>query len=241
MARSHADETQVMNSLFSGEDCFLAEPAWQSVTQDYRTSRNNIDDNALGVGTLIHYFQLLSRLPSVFHRAYDLREANRRGAQVDKAKVFLLQEAAEQLHTDFMAWYPTLLPTHPAPKEVPTKDPLSIYPTVLEYTGPWVGSVHMGYWASMLILQECLNQCHYHVDYTISNQLLALNILRSVETTGSGIMGGYRCGYAVRIADEFVDEETRGWLRMWLDRFEKSYAATSAKSYPDYKSQSGQG
>ncbi len=58
----------------------------------------------------------------------------------------------------------------------------------------------------MGILQECLNVCGYHVNYTESNKELAGNIFRSVEVVGAGFMGPYRVGYAVRIAYEFADD-----------------------------------
>lgn len=231
-----------MNSLFGGHECFLAEPAWQRVIQHHGASSSTLGHAIYedSVHIVDKYFQLLSRLPTILHRGYVLRETNKHGLPVNIADVMLLTKDAEQLHSEFSAWYPTLLPISPLPTEIPTKDPFSIYPTVLEYQSPWMGSLHMGYWAPMLILQECLNQCLYPVDYTESNQLFTLNILRSVETVGSGMMGGYRCGFSVRIAYEFADERAKGWLGLWLSRFEKTYAATSSTTYPDSSWKSGQ-
>ncbi|KAI0128817.1 C6 zinc finger domain protein [Xylariales sp. AK1849] len=224
----------IMNCLFAGQDCFLAEAPWQSVIQHDGAPSSTIAGTVYQ-DSLTHvdrYFQLLAKLPSILRHAYALREANKSGDPVDVAKVLLLMQATEKVHSAFAEFYPAMLPANPTPKEVPTKDPQSMFPTVLEFKNPWAGAIHMGYWASMLILQESLNQCYYPIDYTESNRMFMLNILRSVETVSEGIMGPYRCGYGIRIAYEFADEEQKAWIRLCLDRFEKTYAATSSKSYP---------
>ncbi|KAH8194707.1 hypothetical protein TruAng_011119 [Truncatella angustata] len=177
------------------------------------------------------YFQLLAKLPGIVRHAYVLREANNRGLPVDIQKALLLADVANQVHASFLEWHPGLLELEPAPKQVQTKDQISIFPTVFQFENPWMGAVHMGYWASMVILQETLIQCRYPGDYP--QREFAINILRSIENVGQGLMGAYRCGYSIRIAFEFVNERERDWLKTWLNRFEKNYAATSAKTYPN--------
>jgi hypothetical protein len=89
------------------------------------------------------YFQLLFKLPTLLRHAWRLREARLRGM----TPVFLpplglmrLGEAADQVRADFETWYPTMLNICRAPDGVPTADPDSIFPSVLAYANPWMGS-----------------------------------------------------------------------------------------------------
>lgn len=225
-----------MNALFSGQDCFLAKEPWQAVIVHdrnipTRTSAGEImNPGNLEVGD--RYFQLLAMVPGILRQGYALREANNRGEPIDIAQAVLLAETAQRVHAGFLEWHPRLLTIAPTPREILSEDSASIFPLVLKHDSVWMGALHMGYWASMLILQETLVQCRFPVDYADCNKEFALNILRSVETVGQGLMGGYRCGYSIRIAFEFVDDKQKAWLGMWLGRFEKNYAATSTKTYP---------
>lgn len=91
----------------------------------------------------------------------------------------------------------------------------------------------MGYWASMLILQETLAQCGAPVaDSDAVQRDLVSKILRSVESISRGTMGPYRVGYSLRIAYEFASAEAQVWIGGMLDQFSKSYAATDKKTYP---------
>lgn len=223
-----------MNALFTGKDCFLAEPQWKGVARHCAATDAPIQNTIYNDNVVIvdDYFELLAKLPTILRHGYPLRDLNQRGIKVDVAKVLLLVSLTEKVRNEFETWFSTIQTVNPPPVEVPTKDPESIYPMVLEYTNPWIGSLYMGYWSSMLILQETLIQCQYPVDYAESNQLFMLNVMRSIETVGEGIMGPYRCGYPLRVAYEFSDPGTQAWCRMWLGRFEEVYAATSAKDYP---------
>ncbi|KAK9417995.1 hypothetical protein SUNI508_08424 [Seiridium unicorne] len=177
------------------------------------------------------YLQLLARLPGILRHGYALREANARQEPIDIQKALLLAESTQQVHAGFLEWYPRLLSIEPEPTEIPSKDPASIFPHVLHYESPWIGALYMGYWASILILQEILIQCRYPVDLKETNSDLARNILKSIENVGHGVMGAFRCGYGLRIAFEFVDDRQKVWIGMWLGRLERDYAATSAKTY----------
>ena len=59
------------------------------------------------------------------------------------------------------------------------------------------------------------------------NEVLLERIWKSVETVGSGYMGPYRVGYAVRVTYEFADARTRGYLFEVLRRSMAHYAASS--------------
>ncbi|KAK8139136.1 hypothetical protein PG984_002516 [Apiospora sp. TS-2023a] len=260
----------IMNDLFSGQDCFLAHPRWQPVMRHHNGGDSTTpSDFTVSVGSTIYkdqevdlvddYMQLLARIPSAVKHLYMLRAANQgEGGGAAKAKAALGMEAEvariRQSMVDIRdalgAWYQRILPFNPAPAEVSTQDPASIYASVLRYESPWKGALHMGYWASLCIVYATLMECRqasspsppnsdddddencYGSGAASAFETLADRILRSVETVGEGMMGPYRCGYSIRIAYEVVDERTQAWIRMWVARFEKRYAATAVESYP---------
>jgi hypothetical protein len=221
-----------MNCLFSGEDCFLAKKSWQKILSDQDLmDQNGVVSKQTGhVGDL--YFANLARLPSIVKKGYILREARRHGMPVDEANIRLLICETVKLHQDMLAWFVKFQGFAPTPIEIPSQDPASLFDTVLSHANVWLGGMYMSYWATLLILQECLNQCRYAVDYSEHNKELALNILRSIESVAVGMMGPFRVGYAIRIAYEFVDLRSQLWLATLLQGFEKTYAATSATDYP---------
>jgi hypothetical protein len=227
---------QIMNSLFSGQECFLARRNWQQVLAD---PAPDTEHQAAGAtATAFHaifelYWIGLARLPDIVHRGYALREARRHGMPIDTSQVVILVQRAEKLHSEIAALYARYTKLAPRPTEVLSTDPASIHETVLSYSDVWHGSFHMSFWATLIILQECLVQCHYPVDYTASNREFASNIFRSVESVGAGMMGPFRVGYPIRIAYEFADVRTQLWVASVLARFEKHYAATSHSTYPE--------
>ncbi|KAK3943018.1 hypothetical protein QBC46DRAFT_378732 [Diplogelasinospora grovesii] len=231
----------IMNSMFSGSDCFLAKRKWQLVLVDLAAeeeeeagssavaSANNLQP------VVDQYFACLARVPGILRHGYTLREARRHGMPIDLAQVAMLVRHTEKLHQDFTAWFVRFRSRIPQPVEVPrpadSTDPL-VDRGALSYANIWHGAMYVSYWATMLILQETLNNCQYPVDYGDSNRQMANDIFRSVETVGKGYMGPYRIGYAVRIAYEFADVSTQLWLMSVLAGTEKHYAATSPVSYP---------
>ncbi|KAK8114878.1 hypothetical protein PG999_006947 [Apiospora kogelbergensis] len=188
------------------------------------------------------------QIPAAVKYLYMLRAVSQQDAvakAMDAAEVARIRQSMLHIRDAFETWYQRILPFNPPPIEMSTQDPASIYPTVLRYESPWKGALHMGYWASLCIVYATLMECHQafpsddgHSDddgYDTGAavfELLSDRILRSVETVGNGMMGPYRCGYSVRIAYEVVDEHTQAWIRMWIARFEKRYAATAVESYP---------
>lgn len=246
---------QIMNDLFSGKDCFLAHPQWRPVMRHHSCSPSHSTTTTMAstiyqdqVDLVDDYMQLLVRIPAAVKYLYMLRAVSQQDAvakAMDAAEVARIRQSMLHIRDAFETWYQRILPFNPPPIEMSTQDPASIYPTVLRYESPWKGALHMGYWASLCIVYATLMECHQafpsddgHSDddgYDTGAavfELLSDRILRSVETVGNGMMGPYRCGYSVRIAYEVVDEHTQAWIRMWIARFEKRYAATAVESYP---------
>jgi hypothetical protein len=144
----------------------------------------------------------------------------------------LLVRRAEKLRSEVAALFEAYTALAPTPAEVPSQDPGSIYETVLSYSNVWHGSFWMSFWATLLILQECLRLGQWPVDYTASNRELARNIYRSLECVGAGLMGPMRVGYPLRIAYDFADVRTQMWIGSLLERFKERYASTAPDGYP---------
>ncbi|CAK7235507.1 hypothetical protein SEUCBS140593_009306 [Sporothrix eucalyptigena] len=159
----------IMNSLFTGRDCFLAKKKWQRLL--FGNSQNSAANPASGifpdgaVNMIDRHVAHLARLPTIMHHGWEIRETRQHGLPVDQAQVAMLQRSASQLHATFRAWYADAAPHlgspvyTEVPSNVPEDAPHSPYATVLLYPNPWIASVYLSYASSMLIIQESLNQC----------------------------------------------------------------------------------
>lgn len=251
----------IMNCIFSGKDCFLDQPKWQklSASLSFDTAgdvrRNEVTYEPLGPLESLeslesywsryhnNYYVLLSKVPPVTRVAYDIREDRKHGIAPDPSQVKLLAQQAGRLRSECLAWYDGVVSSGAItpPVEVLSEDPNSPFITIVKFSSPWIGSVYMGYWATMLILQEALNECQAGQDrpYDEGNQELARKILRSLEHVGRGIMGPYRVGYALRVAYEFADLPLRVWVESILEKHTQQYAALSPETYPRLHGKSG--
>lgn len=178
------------------------------------------------------FFLCLADMPEVMWWGYPVREALVAGRQVSPRRIKQVAELAAEKRKRFTEWYEEFKKLGVELREAPSQDPNSPYQVILEHPVRWLGSMHMGYWASMLILQELLMRCRWPVDYQESQRELVHSILRSVESVGRGTMGPFRLGYSIRIAYEFANAEAQRWIITLLDRFSKSYAATDKNTYP---------
>lgn len=241
----------IMQSLFSGQDCFLTQQKWQSLSS--RLSDAGVDDEEGGLAQealeitrvptppwVRHqdgYFVLLAKIPRILSWGYSIREERRHGITPDLSRVKLLAEQANSLRSEYYVWHDRAI--HGAgiaqPIEVPSTESTSPFSSVLEFSNPWQGSVEVSYWAAMLILQEALNQCHeggIEGRYDEDNKELARKILRASESVGRGIMGPYRISYALRIAYDFVDLPLKMWVLSAASRYSQQFAAASTETYP---------
>ncbi|EHK16635.1 uncharacterized protein TRIVIDRAFT_40583 [Trichoderma virens Gv29-8] len=225
----------IMSSLFfpTSDKCFLARPEWRKVIYDGTgQSIYSPETPEFSMQVVNSFFLCLADMPEVMWWGYPIREALMAGRRVSPKRIQHLAELTAANHERFTAWYEDFKKLGVELKEVPSQDPSSPFQLVLEHPVGWLGSMHMGYWASMLILQELLIKCQWPVDYRESQKELMHNILRSIESVGSGTMGPFRLGYSIRIAYEFANVETQRWIISLLDKFSKRYAATDKNSYP---------
>ncbi|KAK1239745.1 hypothetical protein MKX07_001199 [Trichoderma sp. CBMAI-0711] len=225
---------EIMSSLFfpTSDKCFLARPEWRKVLTGPARSIYSPAAPDLTRPVINSFLLCLADMPEVMWWGYPIREALLAGRKVNPKRIRHLAELTAANHERFTAWYEDFKRLGVMPKEVASEDPSSPYPIVLEHPVGWLGTMLMGYWASMLILQELLMRCRWPVDFRDSQKQLAQNILRSIETMGRGIMGPFRLGYSIRIVYEFANAETQRWIITMLDRFSKRYAATDKGSYP---------
>lgn len=186
-------------------------------------------------GRIDAYFVLLAQLPTLIRAGYNIRQGRNHDIEPDPDQVAWLRSKAEELRTAVLSWYHDCVSDSALadPVEVPSRDPTSPYATVFEHRNPWEGCIILSYWSSLLILQECLNQCHSGPGLLFSDsQELAHNILRSIEYVGQGLMGPYRVGYPLRIAYDFADRRSQSWMLSKVSGYNDTYAALSADVYP---------
>lgn len=239
---------QILKAFFSGHGCFLDRPNWKRLsarlTSDALTSPVPSTPEPVGFVSPrwaeYHdsYFLLLAEMPSVLRVGYNVRKDRKRGVAPDPGQMEELMPRAERLRAAFLAWHAEARATGAIsdPVELAPSDPASApFDTVLRFRTPWEGAAVMGYWANILILQECINQCQRgaHVPFGQSNRRLATDILRAIEHVGQGLMGPYRVGHPLRVAYDFVDRPVQIWALRMVEKYNKQYAAMSSEVYPD--------
>ncbi|KAM0343244.1 hypothetical protein ACHAPU_008694 [Fusarium lateritium] len=216
---------------------FLSRPAWKQVMLDGgRRLIYAADAPASHIRVGDGFLSNLAQLSPVLHSGYLLRETHKAGISIEPDKVAALSHIAAVNHARWTQWYADFDTLEfPRPIEVIPTDPVdSLFETLLEFESPAAGSLLMGYWASMLILEETLVQCGTPRADSVTRYFVE-QILRSLESVGRGTMGPYRVGYAVRIVYEFATAEEQRWIGRMLDKFSQGYAAVDKKTYPKPK------
>jgi hypothetical protein len=210
-----------MRSLFRLEECFLARKRWQKLLLGLAVEEEGDTPAVRYDKTTNLWLAHLARVPNVLRQGLALKTANDRGLPIDIGQAMAFAQETEALRLDCKVAYGRFKAVLPEPTEVPSMDPTSPYPVVLRYANPWYGCNLIGYWATMLILQECLNQCRWPVDFTEENRQFARNIYRSLETVGDGLMGPFRVGFAMRVSYDFAHVTVQRYIHGLLQRYEK--------------------
>lgn len=219
---------QITYSLFTLQDCFLTREEWREVLR--------LRDKG-PVGDAIETFWLyFSQCPAIVRQAHRLRAKRLNNEPIDRTEIIDVSQQAETLHIRFLHWYRTIIGFLPLPEETPSQGPNALCPTTYKFPSVWIGSLFMGCWTSLLILQAILGECNFREEFAESNQELLEKVLKSVDYTAQGMMGPYRVGYALRIAVEFADPPTRKRIIDFLGRISSSFAAitprNSARIFP---------
>lgn len=240
----------ITRDLFSGRDCFLDHPKWRRLSATLATEHlgeNPYDDAPLDVVAkravyIDKYSVLFAKIPKIVRMGFCMSDGDEGAGQEE------LRQAAERLHEEATAFYRDSLDNGfmQPPLEVPSSDPTSPFPTVLHFTSPWQGFVTMSHWATLLMLQECLNitsssTCistssseQHRRPFAADNKALATMIVRSLESVGRGIMGPHRIGYPTRVAYDFLDDDDlKAWTLAKVAQYNERYAAVSRDTFPE--------
>lgn len=226
-----------MSDMFypTSDQYFLTRPEWKPIMRD--GGRYLVHPWTTPISTIEvvdGFFENLADVPALARKGLLLRAAKANDMAVGQDKIQALAQLAAISRERFFRWHEafTAAVLHTVPTEVLSEAEDSPYASVLEHGVPWTGSMHMSYWASMLIIQETLIECGCADEYRELQHEFLSNILRSIESVGRGVMGPYRVGYAIRIAYEFASTEKQEWIRHVLDGLSKRYAATDKATYP---------
>lgn len=178
------------------------------------------------------YYDLLSQMPDITHRAYDLLQIVTSGSPFRTEDVSQLLLDTIPVHEGWVSWNQRLLTLLPAPREIPSQRGDPIYPLVYLYDDPWRGSSHILVASCMLITNLVFRITEYGGDRSKEVGHLVDRICKSVETVSKGTCGPSRVAVGLRISYEAGGAETREWIKGWLKEFEGRYAATNYQSYP---------
>jgi hypothetical protein len=217
-----------MEALFSGNACFLDSDEWRYVAlqppDDIFSAQFYEKTNELA--------RCIAACPWLVKETYAIRSANTSEIST-QVRVSALVHRTLEVYGRLQKWYEDFVAFAPSPEEVPssTNDPL--YPVIYRYWNSSTATTFCGYYATTTILHTILEECHHPAGDAGEISLAVNKICKSVEyLAGTGILGPYRLGFAMRIAFEMGTVATKLWIRKWLIRFEKFYKACSPNNYP---------
>ncbi|KAJ5735370.1 uncharacterized protein N7483_000495 [Penicillium malachiteum] len=218
----------VMHSMFSGEDCFLADEEWHNMM---RQQHQLTTDWPQGYNDCIEqFFAYFTHSPRIVHNLYDLKDR-------DFSEPETLQQLSDALdqvldmQTNMATWYENWSQISSPPVEKPSTTGDALFPMVLVYADLLDASIYCGYYAYMIIIHEALKTFGYPGPQEAMVIFFRDQICKSIEYATTGILGPYRMGFAVRVAIETADPLTRAWLVSHLQEFSKTYAAAKPENF----------
>ena len=179
------------------------------------------------------YFDVLSQMPHITHRGYDLLLAVSAGKPVDAAGAADLVLKTINAYDDWQNWIEKLFdgPMLP-PEEIPSPRGDSQFPTVYKYDDPWKATGYIVALSCMLICNMVFMATGYGGDRSAEGKDLLDKICKSVETVAEGPCGPYRVSFGLRIGFEAATPEVREWIKGWLHDFEARFKAADVETYP---------
>jgi hypothetical protein len=217
---------QVMHSMFSGEECFLASDHWhEKMRQQFTT-----DLPAKLHHSIELFFAYFTYAPSLVHKLYDLKHVDVTSAEALRTISEVLSKALE-MQTKLAIWYEQYSQIAPPPVETLSSTGDELYPIVLDYTDVSCATIYCGYYSYMVIIHEIFKTCGYPGNHEMMVAYFRDRICMSVEYNSVGVMGPYRMGFPLRVAFEIADTVTRSWILNRLEQFSKTYAAAQPENY----------
>lgn len=213
---------QVMHSMFSGEDCFLASEEWHQIMRQQYTADMPRDLHDL----IEEFFAFFTYTPSLVHKLYRLKEMDISTPEA----LEIISDALEQalrLQGRIGAWYEQFAKHAPPPTEALSSRNDTVFPVVLIYSDMIYATIYCAYYSCMVIIHEVLRTFSYPGPHEAMVIYFRDQICKSVEYCSTGLLGPSRMGFALRVSMEVADPPTKTWLIARLEEFSKIYAAAN--------------
>jgi hypothetical protein len=217
---------QVMHSMFSGEECFLASAQWHD-TMRRRFTEELPEELHHSIEQFFAYF---TYAPDLVHKLYDLRNPEVTGAEELQRIPEVVSQALE-MQTTLAMWYEQFSRIALPPTETISSTGDKLYPIVLTYTDVNCATIYCGYYSYMVIIHEVLRGCGYPGEHETMVVYFRDQICKSVEYNTRGLLGPYRMGFPLRVVFEIADPVTRAWVLNRLGHISKTYAASRPENY----------
>jgi hypothetical protein len=215
-----------MQSMFSGEPCFLATEEWHQMMRQQRVPGISIDLH----NCIEQFFAYFTYAPSLVHKFYHLKEIDVSTPEALQIISATLEQALD-MQDKLTSWYEQYSQIAPPPVEPLTSTDDPLFPIILTYSDMTQATIYCGYYAYMIIIHEVLKTFGYPGPQAAMVIYFRDQICRSVEYSSVGVLGPYRLGFPLRVAIEVADSTTRSWILARLDQFSKVYAASQPKNF----------
>jgi hypothetical protein len=215
-----------MQSMFSGEPCFLATEEWHQMMRQQRVPGISIDLH----NCIEQFFAYFTYAPSLVHKFYHLKEIDVSTPEALQIISATLEQALD-MQDKLTSWYEQYSQIAPPPVETLTSTDDPLFPIILTYSDMTQATIYCGYYAYMIIIHEVLKTFGYPGPQAAMVIYFRDQICRSVEYSSVGVLGPYRLGFPLRVAIEVADSTTRSWILARLDQFSKVYAASQPKNF----------
>lgn len=210
---------QVMHSMFSGEECFLASEGWHRTMRQQYTTEMPSDLHS----SIEHFFAYFTFAPSLVHKMYSLKHMDVSTPQALHIISQALEEALDmQCKVD--SWYRQWSQVAPLPVEAASRDD-PLFPIILTYRDMIDATIYCSYYSYKVIIHEALKTFSYPGPHEALVAYYRDQICRSIEYASTGVLGPYRMGFPLRVAIEVADPATKSWIIARLQQLSKVYAA----------------
>jgi hypothetical protein len=225
-------ELKLIGELFTPAGCTLVQDKW-------RTFFRNDDPGEIPglVPPRLRklqedYFDLLSQMPYIAHRGYELLLAVTAGQPIDPVAAADLIGKTTVAYSGWQEWIATLFALTPPPEEIPSPRGDPLFPTVYKYDDPWRATGYIVSLGCVLIANMVFMSTGYGGDRSAEVKDVLEKICKSVETVGEGACGPYRVSFGLRAGFEAATPEIKEWIKGWLIEYQVRFQAAALEFYP---------
>lgn len=174
------------------------------------------------------FFGLFTLCPGLVHDTFRLAlhketipDAAERASELLKRAVSMRQE--------LLSWIPRLDGLVPPPKEIPSPSSDELFPVSLWYEDTMSAAIYCAFYSYMVVVHQILRFLQWPGEPRSTAVYYRNCICRSAEYNGSGILGPFRMGFSLLVAQdaarEDVDAPIREWIQRLIKRLSRSYGA----------------